>query len=80
MKCGRCGTVLLQQGMPETTQSQAPEPARGATPETQLTFSWPVALKSLSFGAGLIAVGAAIAILGGSTLAMIGGAFSRSWA
>jgi hypothetical protein len=41
--------------------------------ETRLTFSGGVALKSLSIGLGIAAVGVAIAVLGESTGAMIGG-------
>ena len=58
---------------PETPAASAAGPAPAGAHETRLAFSWPLALKSLSIGVGIAAVGVAIAVLGGSTGAMIGG-------
>jgi hypothetical protein len=53
------------------TQSAAHAPA--GPPETRLQFAWPVALKSLAIGGGIIAAGVAIVVFGDSTGATIGG-------
>jgi hypothetical protein len=54
-------------------QTQGTAQAPPTSPETRLQFAWPVALKSLAIGGGIVAAGVAIIAFGDSTGATIGG-------
>jgi hypothetical protein len=59
--------------VPESQSAAAGAQTQPSPRETRLTFTWPVALKTLAIGGGIVAAGVAIVVFGDSTGATIGG-------